>query len=213
LGAAGRWFLREGNSVPESHSTRFDELKAALTDPLTELYNRRYALERLDQEWSLSARTGEPLACLILDIDHFKRINDTYGHDVGDCVLRLTAGALRDLLRQNDVVCRLGGEEFVLIGPGMTQGMAAACAERLRAGLEARVIEVPGGQVRVTLSIGVAVRTADTASPAELLKAADEAVYAAKKAGRNRVCLPPEGRPQAVSPTGDAPRREAAAAV
>jgi diguanylate cyclase (GGDEF)-like protein len=162
--------------------------QAALTDALTGLYNRRYALDRLDREWAAASRSGEPLACLLIDIDHFKRVNDTYGHDVGDDVLRATAAVLRDSLRQSDVVCRLGGEEFVVIAPGVDPERAAACAERLRAAAERNVIEVANGTLRVTLSLGVAVRTAQTRDPAALLKAADEAVYAAKAGGRNRVC-------------------------
>jgi len=163
--------------------------QAALTDALTGLYNRRYALERLDQEWADATRSGQPLACMVLDLDFFKRVNDTYGHDVGDQVLRETAGVLRAALRQGDVVCRLGGEEFVVIGRGMNRQAAQACAERLRAGVAAQGIESANGALRVTISVGVAVRTADTAGPPALLKAADEAVYDAKRRGRNQVCL------------------------
>ncbi len=163
--------------------------QAALTDALTGLYNRRYALDRLDRDWAAASRSGESLACLVIDIDHFKRVNDTYGHDAGDDVLRATAGVLRDTLRQSDVVCRLGGEEFVIIAAGMNLERAAACGERLRAAAEANAVEVATGTLRVTLSIGAAVRTDGMKNPAALLKAADEAVYAAKSSGRNRVCL------------------------
>ena len=104
--------------------------QAALTDPLTGLYNRRYALDRLDQEWSDSVRGAQPLACLVLDIDHFKKINDTHGHDVGDRVLVATAGLLRATLRRGDIVCRMGGEEFVALGPGMDPS-TARCVPRL----------------------------------------------------------------------------------
>jgi diguanylate cyclase (GGDEF)-like protein len=163
--------------------------QAALTDALTGLSNRPYALDRLDKEWAGATRSGKPLACLLLDIDHFKRVNDTYGHDVGDLVLRETARVLRDALRQSDVICRLGGEEFLVIGPEMDQQAARCCAERLRAAVESQVIEVGSGRVRVTVSIGAAVRTEEANGPTELLKAADQAVYAAKAAGRNQVCL------------------------
>jgi diguanylate cyclase (GGDEF)-like protein len=160
---------------------------AALTDALTGLYNRRYALERLDQEWAASGRNGLPLACLVVDIDYFKRVNDTHGHEVGDRVLRETADVLRNTLRQNDVVCRLGGEEFVVIGPGMDLEAAERCGERLRAAAEAQAIETATGVARVTLSIGVAVRNESAKGPADLLRAADRAVYAAKAGGRNQV--------------------------
>jgi diguanylate cyclase (GGDEF)-like protein len=170
--------------------------QAALTDALTGLYNRRYALDRLDREWAIATRSGQSLACLVIDIDHFKRVNDTHGHDVGDLVLQATAKVLCDSLRPSDVVCRLGGEEFVVIGPGMSMERAAACAERLRAATERNLLEVANGKLRVTLSIGAAVRTARTQNPAGLLKAADEATYAAKQGGRNRVCLATVPEPQ-----------------
>jgi len=161
--------------------------KAALTDALTGVYNRRFALERLEQEWTATANFDRPLACLLCDIDHFKRVNDQHGHDVGDRVLRATADVLRTKLRPSDVACRLGGEEFVVIGTGMGREIALACAERLRANVEKQIIEVPNGHVRVTMSIGVAIRRASMRNSAELLKSADEAVYAAKARGRNQV--------------------------
>jgi diguanylate cyclase (GGDEF)-like protein len=167
--------------------------EAALTDALTGLYNRRYALDLLDREWASATRTGRPLACLMIDIDHFKRVNDTHGHDVGDRVLQATANALREALRQSDLLCRLGGEEFVLFGPDLDRERAAACAERLRAHVERQIVEVAKGALRVTLSVGVAVRNESMAGPAELLKAADEAVYVAKQRGRNCVCLAAKG--------------------
>jgi diguanylate cyclase (GGDEF)-like protein len=161
--------------------------QAALTDALTGLYNRRYALERLDQEWAQAVRGGRPLACLLIDLDHFKRVNDTHGHDMGDQVLRETASLLRGRMRTYDAVCRLGGEEFVVIAPGMDLRAGCDCAERLRGGLESHAIAGPAGEVRVTMSVGVAVRAEGMGGPADLLKAADQAAYAAKAAGRNQV--------------------------
>lgn len=163
--------------------------QAARTDALTGLYNRRHALDYLGREWDSATLTGNPLACLLIDIDHFKRVNDTHGHDVGDRVLQETANVLRGKLRSTEVVCRLGGEEFLVIGPGLDPDTASACAERLRAAVAQQVLETPTGPLTVTLSIGVAARTADTQSPEKLLKAADEAVYAAKEGGRNQVRL------------------------
>ncbi|HZT79846.1 MAG TPA: HDOD domain-containing protein, partial [Gemmataceae bacterium] len=112
--------------------------QAALTDALTGLYNRRYALDRLDREWHEAVRSGRPLAVMVVDIDHFKRVNDTHGHDVGDRVLQATANVLRASLRQSDVVCRMGGEEFLIIGPGMDREAALVCGERLRANAAAQ---------------------------------------------------------------------------
>ena len=160
---------------------------AALTDPLTGLYNRRFCLERLEQEWAESVQTGKSLACLLIDIDHFKRVNDTYGHDVGDHVLVSTAGVLQAKLRASDVACRLGGEEFLVIGSSMDRETALACAERLRADVEAQTIKIANMNLRVTLSIGVSLRRPTMAASAELIKSADEAVYLAKANGRNQV--------------------------
>ena len=162
---------------------------AALTDPLTGLYNRRFCLERLEQEWAESVQTGKSLACLLIDIDHFKRVNDTYGHDVGDHVLVSTAGVLQAKLRASDVACRLGGEEFLVIGSSMDRETALACAERLRADVEAQTIKIASTSLRVTLSIGVSLRKPTMTASAELIKNADEAVYVAKANGRNQVRL------------------------
>lgn len=163
--------------------------RAAMSDSLTGLYNRRFALERLGQEWAGATRTGQPLTCMIIDIDHFKRVNDTYGHDAGDRVLQATAELLRNNMRPTDVVCRFGGEEFVVIGPRMDVDEALACAERLRACVAAQTVELATCHVSVTLSIGVANRSASMTQPDEVLKAADEAVYVAKASGRNQVRL------------------------
>lgn len=168
---------------------------AAHTDVLTELPNRRYAMKRLEQEWADAVRLDRPLALLVVDIDHFKQVNDRYGHDVGDDVLRSTAATLRARTRRADVVCRLGGEEFLVINVASDSFGAEMCAERLRSSVEANVVSSRGFQGRVTISIGMATRGEGVSSVHELLKAADEAVYAAKAAGRNTVrssrrCLP-----------------------
>lgn len=168
---------------------------AAHTDVLTELPNRRYAMKRLEQEWADSVRLDRPLAVLVVDIDHFKTINDRHGHDVGDDVLRSTASMLRARTRRADVVCRLGGEEFLIINVNSDAYGAAMCAERLRSAVETNLIKSHGFEGRVTISVGLSTRVDGTSSVHELLKAADEAVYAAKAAGRNTVrasrrCLP-----------------------
>ena len=162
---------------------------AALTDALTGLPNRRYAMERLGQEWAAASRSGRPLACMIVDIDHFKRVNDTWGHTSGDAVLRETAALVRRSVRENDVACRLGGEEFVVICPDTGAVAAGQLAERLRAGAEAHNIQARGFNGPVHVSIGVAECTEPMRTTDDILKAADEALYAAKRAGRNRVCV------------------------
>jgi len=159
----------------------------ALTDSLTNLHNRRYAMERLDQEWVATERNHHPLSIMVLDIDNFKLINDTYGHDVGDEVLKHFAETLRDLSRTPDVACRIGGEEFLVLAPGTSMEGAVHYAERIRTGIEHLTVVVPGVTLRLTVSIGVAQKSASIANPDQLIKQADDALYQAKHQGRNRV--------------------------
>jgi diguanylate cyclase (GGDEF)-like protein len=165
---------------------RIEEL--AVTDELTRVYNRRYAFERFGEELEKVRRKGAPLSCLVIDFDHFKRINDEHGHAAGDAVLRVVAGALRDALRPYDILARLGGEEFLVLLPGIGQEEVLPIAERLRelvAGT--RVVYAPGKpSLYVTVSIGIATATGGDADVKALLSQADLALYAAKRAGRNR---------------------------
>ncbi len=159
---------------------------AALTDVLTELPNRRYAMKRLETDWEASTRSGSPLSLIMIDIDHFKHVNDTFGHDVGDVVLKETAAMLRRTTRQGEEASRLGGEEFLVICLNTSEAQAAICAERLRAAIERNVIKTVTYTGSVTISLGVAQRTPEMTNFDMLLKAADDAVYAAKTSGRNR---------------------------
>jgi diguanylate cyclase (GGDEF)-like protein len=164
--------------------------EAAFTDALTGLPNRRYAMERLKQERSAALRNDHPLSCLLVDVDHFKQVNDSYGHDVGDAVLQTVAKVLRSSMRTEDVVCRIGGEEFLVICPDTSGPKAAeSCGERIRKVVESQAMEAGGFNGRVTVSIGVAGRTPSHPGVDALLKSADVAVYDAKRGGRNRVCL------------------------
>jgi diguanylate cyclase (GGDEF)-like protein len=161
--------------------------RQALVDPLTGLSNRRHGQDALALEISRTARFGDPLALVIVDVDSFKSINDSHGHLFGDRVLRDVADVLRATLRRIDLPTRWGGDEFVLLLPGTDVTGALALAERLRAALADRVLFAPNGStVTITASFGVAV-CPDVGSDAELLAAADEALYAAKRAGKNRV--------------------------
>jgi len=161
---------------------------AAHTDALTELPNRRYAMARLEAEWEVSnAAGGRPLSVILIDIDHFKKVNDTYGHDVGDLVLKEVAVVLRANTRQGEEVARLGGEEFFVVCANTTEEQARIAGDRLRTALERHEITGLGFQGGVTISVGVAQRTADMVNQDALIKASDHAVYAAKAAGRNRV--------------------------
>ena len=162
-------------------------LEAAVVDPLTGLHNRRYLDARLEPLLRRVAAGRGGLSALICDLDHFKSINDTYGHDVGDAVLREFSRRLSAVVRPLDLVCRTGGEEFIVLMPGTTADLAALAAERLRRRIVAAHYPVtPDHSVEVTVSIGVAAaRADDTAS--SLIKRADDALYRAKAAGRNRV--------------------------
>lgn len=161
----------------------------ALYDTLTGLPNRRYAMDRLTKEWDRSRRQDKPLLCMILDIDHFKNVNDTHGHDTGDVVLERTAGAMQECLRSSDDVCRFGGEEFLCICPDADLTVARELGDRLRAAVERNHIKAGTFDGNVTVSIGVAGTSPDVESIHDMLKLADEALYAAKDAGRNKVCI------------------------
>lgn len=160
----------------------------ALTDLLTGLPNRRSAMDQLEQAWSAASRSGLALAVMVIDIDHFKQINDTYGHAAGDMVLREAAATLRASARREDSVCRIGGEEFLVICPNTDIKSAMQSAERLRASLSEKRITIGQTSKTITASIGVAMREAGTTDIDALVSAADQALYAAKEAGRNCTC-------------------------
>lgn len=161
--------------------------EAALTDALTGLYNRRYAMDRLAREWVACERTLRPLSILLIDIDHFKTVNDNYGHNIGDMALKRLAEMLGEHSRRPDIACRIGGEEFFILTPETALPGALRQAERLRQAFETSTLEIEGIELRLTVSIGVAQKMPGMVSPEELLKVADEALYRAKHEGRNRV--------------------------
>ncbi len=161
---------------------------AALTDLLTGLPNRRSAMDQLEQSWNAATRSGAPLSVMMIDIDHFKHINDTYGHATGDVVLREASDTLRASARRGDSVCRVGGEEFLVICPNTDLVAAMLSAERLRTTLEAKRISIGQAEKNITVSIGVASRGSGTTDIDALVSIADQALYAAKDAGRNKVC-------------------------
>lgn len=161
--------------------------EAAVTDPLTGFHNRRFAMDRLEKEWASSSRSGRPVSCMMIDIDNFKTINDTYGHDIGDRVLISLAEVLNSALRANDIVCRVGGDEFLVISTDTDANAIRACAERLLAAAGQAQVESPQGPVRCGISIGVATRDASMVSTAMLIKAADVGMYRAKLGGRARI--------------------------
>jgi diguanylate cyclase (GGDEF)-like protein len=164
----------------------------SITDPLMGIYNRRHLERRLEEEVGKALRYGLPLSALLLDLDHFKSINDEHGHAVGDQVLRTLGDLMLDAVRKADIVTRYGGEEILVLAPHTSLSEGCLLAERLRSGVAAKTL-VPGretkdGQpVHATLSIGVAALGAEVRDGPALLKAADEALYRAKREGRNRV--------------------------
>ena len=177
----------------EYHDVLEARLKAELyqratRDVLTGLGNRRLFFERLHEEFSYAQRHGAPLSLVMFDVDHFKRVNDTYGHGVGDQMLILIGKTLLDLCRNEDVCCRYGGEEFAIIARGLDKPQGVAMAQRVRVAIEAASVEIDAGTLSCTISAGVATfEGMGTDKPEELLAEADAFLYRAKEAGRNRV--------------------------
>ena len=171
----------------------------ALLDPLTGLFNRRYLDARLGEEVARAHRHGLALSIVLMDIDHFKRVNDGFGHQVGDEVLRQTCRLVERLTRPADTATRYGGEEMLILAPDTDLNGARRLAESLRTVVGQEVIALDDGtRLSLTASIGVAsLQAADTT--ATLIRRADRALYAAKAAGRNRVCIEPPNRLQAVA--------------
>lgn len=163
----------------------------ATTDGLTSLFNRRHFEELACAEWVRFQRYGRPLSLLMFDIDKFKSINDRFGHDAGDLVLKAVAHICKLTKRQTDVAARFGGEEFALLLPETDDAAAEVAAERLRKSIQNLTGVLPGKDVQVTVSIGVASAALDMTAFDVLLKRADEAMYDAKRSGRNRVVRAP----------------------
>ena len=166
-------------------------MEMAITDGLTGLHNRRYMESHLGTLVDQASMRGKPLAVLVLDIDYFKAVNDTWGHDAGDEVLREFAQRLRKSVRGIDLVCRLGGEEFVVVMPDTDAGVASIVAERIRNRVAGEPFAIHKGAraIDVTVSIGMAQRLGGDTDADTILKRADQALYRAKRDGRNRVVL------------------------
>jgi diguanylate cyclase (GGDEF)-like protein len=155
--------------------------EVGMTDLLTGCRNRRYAMERLQQEWALAVRSERPLACMVIDIDNMKQINDAHGHAAGDTVIKLCASALRGEMRAQDVLARSAGDEFLVICPDTALDAALACAERMRAAVETLTIVDGERTVHGSVSIGVAMRDATTPDTDALIRLADQSAYLAKR--------------------------------
>jgi len=178
----------------------------AQIDGLTGLWNRNYFNDRLGREQAEASRKHSPLALVMCDLDHFKRLNDTYGHPAGDAVIQAFAGILNRELRAYDVPCRYGGEEFALILPRTTAEEAVAVCDRIRRALELTSFK-KYPEMHATASFGVAAHVEEGAcDPAKLIEAADKTLYHAKQNGRNRVHIYGPKGPMAPGATGDAPQ-------
>ncbi len=165
-----------------------ESVELSIIDPLTGLYNRRYMEGHLKTLIAEAARSGRSLSVLIADIDHFKRVNDTYGHDAGDAVLKEFSERFRRYTRGIDLACRLGGEEFLIIMPETDMGLARQVGERVRASMAALPFRIgPDREIPVTASVGLATLEGASDTADAIFKRADNALYAAKRLGRNRV--------------------------
>lgn len=186
LRESNRQLVRQSNELRRVNE---ELIKLSITDPLTGLYNRRHFEGIMDSELAMIDRHGEPCAVLLIDIDHFKRINDTFGHKSGDRVLCAVARILDQSLRKTDVLCRIGGEEFVALCRRTSTDAGRAIADQLRLRIEQAPIEVDGDPVRVTVSIGVTSVTGSGGVPSaeECFRQADAALYSSKAEGRNCV--------------------------
>ncbi|UEM21953.1 diguanylate cyclase [Skermanella mucosa] len=192
-GPEGPIFTAMIRDITGRKRTEAELVLLATTDPLTGIANRRHLLDCAEREMARLGRSGTPFSLIMADVDHFKRINDTYGHAVGDEALMLLASAFRPVIRENDLAGRMGGEEFAILLPEAREDEAVAVAERVRhhvAGLRlpARSAEgAPGAGIRFTVSLGVAEGRRDDSRIEQPLARADQALYEAKAAGRNRV--------------------------
>ncbi|HOU54839.1 MAG TPA: GGDEF domain-containing protein [Myxococcota bacterium] len=189
LGSGVRMQFQQVSGEEEAVMRRLYE--ASVRDGLTGVFNRRYLQERIAAEVSYAVRHGTELVVLLLDLDHFKRINDTHGHLAGDEVLRQVASLVGNQLRREDTFARYGGEEFAVLLRETPPRAALVVAQRIRTGVESLEIPFEGTPLHVTLSIGVAILTAcpGRPTPEDLLARADEALYHAKESGRNRVAV------------------------
>lgn len=201
-----RQALRDNSQALEQKPAEIQALQNLLReqvnrDGLTGLYNRRYMDTTLEREMARCARDRSPLSVLLLDIDHVKGINDEYGHPVGDAVLQQLGRTLGAEARASDVVCRYGGEEFLLVLPGMTLSNAIGRAERLRELCERLPIDTGKGELKITISVGVACFPDHATSVSSLLQHTDQALYQAKENGRNRVEVYQPAIPDSARPT------------
>lgn len=164
-------------------------METAITDSLTGLYNRRYFMEEIRREFARAERNNTPLSVLMSDLDGLKPVNDRFGHDQGDLLIRAWGAVLRDNVRVSDVVARLGGDEFVLLAPETDRKEAEQLAQRLLSTANTCQIQIDGGEMSISVSIGLASYPTHATDAEEVLRKADEAMYHAKRTGKNQICI------------------------
>jgi len=175
-------FLTGGNI---EHSYHEEIYRLTTVDGLTQVFNKRYLLETLEREISRAQRYGRPLSLIMFDIDHFKKVNDTYGHLAGDYVLKEMASAIKGRIRREDIMGRYGGEEFVVVLPEIDNYSSKIFGEKIRRLVERHVFEFEGVKMPLTISVGVCTAWEELSTPAAFIKMADENLYKAKNNGRN----------------------------
>jgi diguanylate cyclase (GGDEF)-like protein len=197
------WWLQlalERRKLTETQRALVAELdearRASMLDPMTQTWNRRGFAEAAARDLARTRRLGSSAAVMMLDIDHFKRVNDTYGHPEGDRAIRQLAAIVRDNLRDTDTLARFGGEEFAILVPEVDRHDAAALAEKLRAAVEANSILPEDGHFTISVGVSWFGPSAAAADTEQLLAQADEALYDAKRGGRNRVAMRKADSPQ-----------------
>ena len=182
IGRTIQKFLSGGNI---EHSYHEEIYRLTTVDGLTQIFNKRYFMETLEREISRAQRYQRALSLIMFDLDHFKSVNDTYGHLAGDYVLKHLAGVIKNRIRREDVLARYGGEEFAIILPEIDHQHALVFAEKIRRLVERTSFNFENTALPITISVGVSTATADVAGPDELIRLADEKLYEAKAAGRN----------------------------
>jgi diguanylate cyclase (GGDEF)-like protein len=169
---------------------RVRQYENSIIDDLTGVHNRRYLMDSIDHELAFAARHRQPLCLMLVDIDHFKQINDSCGHQAGDAVIKQLAERIADSLRSEDIFARVGGEEFAILTRGLDGAAALEAAERVRTLVEARPFTWQANEMRCTISVGGTILSAkEPLDASHLLKRADDNLYRAKDAGRNNVII------------------------
>lgn len=179
-------FFAQGNIENVFHDKIY---RMATIDGGTQTFNKKYLVEALDSEFKFSRTYSRPLSLIYFDLDFFKKVNDTYGHNIGDFILKETSGLVKSMIRKDDIFCRFGGEEFVILLPATDAKTAYELAERIRIQTENHVFKSEGHEIKQTISLGVSQLNQNMNSPKELLEDADQKLYQSKTNGRNRVTI------------------------